>query len=92
VPTSIDSRILAAFTGATIIGGANFVAVSVSNQELPPLWGAALRFGSAATLFFLLAIMARVPVPRAGPRRAQLCTACSGSAGRMRDSTWHSWG
>jgi drug/metabolite transporter (DMT)-like permease len=63
VPSRLDSRTLAAFAGATIIGGANFVAVSMSNQELPPLWGAALRFGAAAALFFVLAVSARVPVP-----------------------------
>jgi drug/metabolite transporter (DMT)-like permease len=64
MPSRLDSRTLAAFVGATVIGGANFVAVSVSNQELAPLWGAALRFGAAAALFFLLASVRRVPLPR----------------------------
>jgi drug/metabolite transporter (DMT)-like permease len=64
VSSSLEPRTLAAFVGATIIGGANFVAVSVSNLELAPLWGAGLRFGAAAALFFLLATLTRVPLPR----------------------------
>ncbi|HSJ24330.1 MAG TPA: EamA family transporter [Longimicrobiales bacterium] len=55
---------LAAFAGAVLIGGANFVAVSISNNELPPFFGAAIRFGIAAILFFLLAWMRGVPLPR----------------------------
>ena len=34
-----------AFATAVLLGGGNFVAVRFSNQELDPLWGAALRFG-----------------------------------------------
>jgi drug/metabolite transporter (DMT)-like permease len=64
MPSRLDPRTLAAFAGAIMIGGANFVAVSISNHELPPLWGAALRFGAAAALFFILAAIVRVPLPR----------------------------
>jgi len=59
-----DAATLVAFFSAVLIGGANFVAVSVSNRELPPLYGAALRFGMAAVLFFLLAKVRGVPLPR----------------------------
>lgn len=59
-----DSQTYAAFAAAVIIGGANFIAVSFSNQELPPFFGAALRFGLATLLFFLLAGLMRVPLVR----------------------------
>lgn len=51
-----DRSTLAAFVGAAIIGGSNFVAVRFSNEELDPMFGAALRFALAALI--LLGIMA----------------------------------
>lgn len=48
-----------------IIGGSNFIAVSISNTELPPLFGAALRFSMATVLFFIIARLWRV-VPAHG--------------------------
>jgi drug/metabolite transporter (DMT)-like permease len=59
-----DSRTYLAFTGTVLIGGANFIAVSMSNEELPPLFGAALRFAAAALLFFVIAGVSRVPLAR----------------------------
>lgn len=59
-----DSVTYAAFVGAAVCGGGNFVAVSVSNRELPPLFGAAVRFGAAATLFLLLGRIWKVPLAR----------------------------
>ncbi|MEX2609181.1 MAG: EamA family transporter [Gemmatimonadota bacterium] len=53
-----------AYPGAVIIGGGNFVAVRFSNEELPPLFGAALRFSLAAALFFMIARVRGTPVPR----------------------------
>jgi drug/metabolite transporter (DMT)-like permease len=52
-----------------LIGGSNFVAVRFSNAELPPYWGAALRFFPASAL--LLAAMAawRIPFPRGASLR-----------------------
>src|SRR5688572_12771359 len=35
-----------------VIAGSNFVAVRSSNEELPPFWGATLRFGIACAFFF----------------------------------------
>jgi drug/metabolite transporter (DMT)-like permease len=55
---------LAAFGGAVLIGGSNFVAVKFSNSELAPLYGAAVRFTAAAMLFGLLAWALSLPVPR----------------------------
>jgi drug/metabolite transporter (DMT)-like permease len=51
-----DRTTLAAFVGAAIIGGSNFVAVRFSNEELDPMFGAAFRFAIATIL--LLGIMA----------------------------------
>ncbi|WP_309108751.1 EamA family transporter [Arthrobacter sp.] len=55
---------LAAFSVAVVLGGANFVAVRLSNQELAPFWGAGLRFGLAAVLFVIIALVLRLPWPR----------------------------
>lgn len=59
-----DRLTLAAFLGIVLIGGNNFVAVRLSNQELAPFWGAALRFSSAAIILFALAAVSRLTVPK----------------------------
>jgi drug/metabolite transporter (DMT)-like permease len=65
--TRLDRSTLAAFLGAAIIGGSNFVAVRFSNEELDPMFGAGFRFALATIL--LLGIMAltgrRLPRGRA---------------------------
>jgi drug/metabolite transporter (DMT)-like permease len=53
-----------AFIATMIIGGTNFIAVSFSNQELPPLFGATIRFSLATILFFLIAWGMRLPLLR----------------------------
>ena len=55
---------LACFIGSALLAGGNGVSIRFSNRELPPLWGAGLRFSLAAAL--LLAVMAvlRLPFPR----------------------------
>lgn len=64
-------RILAAFAVLVVIAGSNFVAVRLSNAELPPFWNATLRFAGAAVLFFAIVLVRRTPLPRrralAGP-------------------------
>jgi drug/metabolite transporter (DMT)-like permease len=55
---------LAAFLLASVLGGANFIAVRLSNRELDPFWGATLRFGLGAALFVLLALVLRLRRPR----------------------------
>jgi drug/metabolite transporter (DMT)-like permease len=47
-----------------IIGGSNVVAVRFSNQELPPFWGATLRFAGAAAVFFAIVALRRTRLPR----------------------------
>jgi drug/metabolite transporter (DMT)-like permease len=59
-----DTTTYLAFANAVLIGGANFVAVSFSNMELPPLFGAALRFALAALLFFLIMRISGVSMAR----------------------------
>jgi drug/metabolite transporter (DMT)-like permease len=49
-----------------VIGGSNFIAVSISNQELPPLFGATIRFSLATLLFFIIARVWGV-APAKGP-------------------------
>lgn len=55
---------LTVFGVAVFLGGANFVAVSISNQELPPFWGAAIRFALAAVLFVAISGSLRLTWPR----------------------------
>lgn len=59
-----DTGTYLAFGATVLIGGANFVAVSFSNMELPPLFGAGLRFGLSAVLFLLLMRVTGVPLAR----------------------------
>jgi drug/metabolite transporter (DMT)-like permease len=55
---------LIAFVGLVLIGGANFVAVSLSNQDLPPFFGGGLRFALAGLLLLGIAIVRKVPFPK----------------------------
>ncbi len=61
-----DAKTYAAFLGAVLIGGTNFIAVTFSNRELPPLFGAALRFSIAALIFYLLTRVRGLPALRRG--------------------------
>lgn len=63
---SQDGATYAAFVATAVIGGANYIAVSFSNHELPPLFGATLRFALATICFIFIARMRRVP-PARGP-------------------------
>jgi hypothetical protein len=51
-----DTLTLGAFVVLVVLGGGNFLAVRMSNLELPPFWGAGLRFGVAAALFGAIAL------------------------------------
>jgi len=54
---------LIAFFAIVLIGGTNFVAVKFSNVELPPLFGAGLRFAAAALVFLAIMRIRRMAVP-----------------------------
>lgn len=54
-------RVLLAFAGMVLIAGANAVAVRFTIRELAPFWSAALRFIAAATVFFVIMTILKVP-------------------------------
>lgn len=63
-PQTPDSATMVAFAAAVTVGGGNFIAVRVSNTELPPFWGAGLRFGLAALVFVGIVAALKVAWPR----------------------------
>jgi len=54
---------LIAFIISTILGGNNAIAVRFSNVELPPFFGAAIRFAAASLFLFLIVLVMRLPLP-----------------------------
>jgi drug/metabolite transporter (DMT)-like permease len=64
VQSGPDRLALAALIGIAVLGGANFVAVRISNFGLPPFWGAAIRFLAATALLFLIVAVRRIEFPR----------------------------
>jgi drug/metabolite transporter (DMT)-like permease len=60
----VVSRPLLAFVTIVVLLGVNFVAVRFSNAELPPFWGAALRFIIASLALFMIVGFRRLPLPR----------------------------
>lgn len=63
-PSKAGRLILAAFLLEAVLAGGNGVAIGFSNLELPPLWGAGLRFAIAAMLILAITAVAKVPLPR----------------------------
>ncbi len=59
-----DSTTLSAFVVLVLIGGVNVVAVRLSNRELAPFFGAAIRFVVASVLLFAYVGARRLPLPR----------------------------
>ncbi|MGW8143497.1 MAG: DMT family transporter [Anaerolineales bacterium] len=59
-----DWRTMGAFIAAVILGGSNAVAVRFSNLDLPPFWGATIRFTAAALIFWLIILIRRKAIPR----------------------------
>lgn len=64
LPRSVDRVTLLAFLFATLILGANWVGVRFSNRELPPFWGAALRFAAASLILFAVVELRGIALPR----------------------------
>jgi drug/metabolite transporter (DMT)-like permease len=60
----IGGMTLVAFVAVVILGGSNAVAVRFSNFELPPFWGATIRFASAAAIFWFILLIRRIEIPR----------------------------
>jgi drug/metabolite transporter (DMT)-like permease len=63
-PGTPDRTVLVAFLAIIALGGSNAVAIKIGNGELPPFWGATLRFGLATILLAAIALVARPPWPR----------------------------
>ena len=55
---------LLAFIISTLLAGNNAIAVRFSNQELPPFFGAGLRFAAAAMILGVGVLVLRLPLPR----------------------------
>ena len=53
-----------AFFLTALLGGGNSVAVRFSNLELAPYWGATIRLGASALLFWLIVWLWRIPLPQ----------------------------
>jgi len=51
---------LAAFVVAVLLIGLNPIGVRYTVLELPPFWGATLRFAPASVLLFLLALILKL--------------------------------
>ena len=58
-----STAVLSVFVAVVLIGGTNFVAVRFSNRELPPFWGAGLRFAIAGILLVGFAAWRRIGLP-----------------------------
>jgi drug/metabolite transporter (DMT)-like permease len=74
----VEPATLAAYAVMVVIAGSNFVAVRFSNEELPPFWGATLRFAVACALFFGVMRWRRAKMPRG---RALIGVAIYGALG-----------
>lgn len=53
-----------ALLGCAALAGGNGVGIRFSNRELPPLWGACLRFTLAAALLLIVALIMGLRLPR----------------------------
>jgi drug/metabolite transporter (DMT)-like permease len=60
----IHGATLGAFAGVVVIGGANFVAVKETVEELAPLYGAASRFALACLVFLAILAARGIAFPR----------------------------
>jgi len=58
-----DRLTLLAFLGVVVVAGANIVAVRFTNEDVPPFFGAGLRFGIAGLLLLTVAGFRRIPLP-----------------------------
>jgi drug/metabolite transporter (DMT)-like permease len=61
---SPDALTIGAFTVLVLLGAGNFLAVRMSNFDLPPFWGAGLRFALAGATFVVISWALHLPWPR----------------------------
>ena len=60
--TRLSGTVLLVFLLVVVIGGANAVAIRFAVAELPPFWGAALRFGGGAVALWCYAVIRKIPL------------------------------
>jgi drug/metabolite transporter (DMT)-like permease len=60
----VDRLALAAFIVAVLVLGANPVGIRFTDRELPPFFGAAVRFAASSVVLFAVLAMWRIPLPR----------------------------
>lgn len=83
-----DRAVLAGFAVGTLLLGMNFVAVPISNRELAPFWGAALRFAVAAAVLFGIMAARRVPFPTGQALQASAAVGALGFGGAYALMYW----
>jgi drug/metabolite transporter (DMT)-like permease len=59
-----DRSVLIPFIFSILLAGNNAIAVKFSNAELPPFFGAAIRFILASLILFGIMLILRLPIPR----------------------------
>ena len=59
-----DRLTIAAFIVSTVLAANNAIAVRFSNAELPPFFGAGIRFAAAALILFIIVLCLRLPLPK----------------------------
>lgn len=59
-----DRRVLIAFLLFVLVAGGSSVAIRISYAELAPFWSAASRFTLGALVFWVIALVRRLPLPR----------------------------
>lgn len=59
-----STAVLLVFVLVVIVGGSNFVGVRFSNRELPPFYGAGIRFVGTSVLLLALSRAMRLSLPR----------------------------
>jgi drug/metabolite transporter (DMT)-like permease len=64
VHASRDRLTLAAFLGSVLMGGGNSIGIRLTISDLPPFWGATLRFGLAGLALAIVVIAMRRSLPR----------------------------
>lgn len=62
--TVIQRMLPIAFLVEVVLAGGNGVAIRFSNRELPPLWGASMRFAVAALLLLCLMVVLKHKFPQ----------------------------
>lgn len=61
---SSDHITYAAYALMILFGGLNAIGIRYVVAELPPFWGATMRFAPASLLLFLVVLLQRLPLPR----------------------------